>query len=477
MKKRDFFVVLLCLLLLSNMATYFYTRFLFLSPAAQVAGEQSYGERLLGEIRNILEKNYYQSLDEKELTRGAIKGMLDCLDDPYTAYLTPESLEEMLAQTTGLFSGIGVEIVEDEGEILVLRVMEDTPAFHAGLCPGDRILEVEGESIAKVSLDEAARLLRGPSGTEVTITFRRPGEDELFTATLTREQIERDTVFSSRLEERFAYIKVTSFDRSTAGDFRNAVIAFENEGLDGMIIDLRDNPGGLFDEAVEMGEFIVPEGEITRVVDRDGKVLSRYLSQAKPKDYPVAVLVNQYTASAAEIIAGALQDSGRAVLVGMPTFGKASVQYLQTLSDGGGLRYTIARYLTPKGRDLHKNGLKPDHEVGLPNDYYLKNRPVPRDIKPGDTGQKVMLLQVMLNCLGYDLEITGVFDELLLNSLHKFQEENGLRTGMLDDPTREAIRRCLAQKAGELDEQLHFALNLLKVRAVPEKTASAVREE
>jgi len=465
MKRRDFFVVLLCLLLLSNMATYFYTRFLFFSPAAGAVGEQRAGEGLLGEIRDILEKNYYQSLDEKELTRGAIKGMLDCLDDPYTLYLEPEALEEMLAQTTGLFSGIGVEIVEDEGEILVLRVMEGTPAFLAGLCSGDRILEVDGKSMANVSLDEAARLLRGPRGTEVTITFRRPGEDELFTATLIREQIERDTVFSSCLEERYAYIKVTSFDQGTAGDFRNAVMALENEGLDGMIIDLRDNPGGLFDEAIKMGEFIVPEGEITRVVDRDGKVLSRYLSRAKPKDYPVAVLINQYTASAAEIIGGALQDSERAVLVGMPTFGKASVQYLQTLSDGGGLRYTIARYLTPKGKDLHKNGLKPDYEVELPDEYYLKNRPVPRDIKPGDTGPKVVLLQVMLNCLGYDLEITGVFDEPLVDSLQAFQAENGLSTGMLDDPTRESIRRRLAEKAGELDEQLHFALNLLKSQA------------
>jgi carboxyl-terminal processing protease len=465
MKKRGYFVVLLCLLLLSNMATYFYTRFLFLSPTAEVAGGQTNGERFLGEVHNFLKTNYYQPLDEEELFRGAVKGMLNSLGDPYTVYLQPELLEDMLAETTGLFSGIGVEIAEDEGEILILRVLDHTPAFYAGLYQGDRILEVEGKSMADVALEEAARLLRGPSGTTVNITLRRPGENELFSTTLIREQIERDTVFSSRLDENFAYIKITSFDQDTGADFCNAILSLEKEGLDGLVIDLRDNPGGLLDEAIEVGRFIVPEGEITRVVDRDGKVLDRYFSLAKPQDYPLVVLVNQYTASAAEIVGGALQDSKRAVLVGKPTYGKASVQSLQRLSDGGALRYTIARYLTPSGRDLHKEGLKPDYEVGLPDDYYLKNRPVPRDLAPGDTGEKVMLLQKMLQCLGYHLEQTGVFDKPLLGALQNFQNKNNLPLGVLDDLTRETLRHCLAEKAHMLDEQLHFALDLLKDQA------------
>ncbi len=462
MKKRELFIVLLCLLILSNMATYFYTRFLFLPQAVDATGEQKSEEKLLWEVRDILEEKYFQAPDEKELIRGAIKGMLSSLGDPYTVYLTPESLEEMLAQATGLFSGIGVEIAEDEGEILILRVIDDTPAYRAGLCQGDRIVEVEGESTSGLGLDEVARRLRGSSGTTVNITLYRPVEGELLPVTLTRAQIERDTVFTHRLEEGFVYLEITTFDRSTAEDFKHAVISLEDEGLEGLIIDLRNNPGGLFDEAIEMGEFIVPKGEITRVVDRDGKVLSRYLSQAKPKEYPVVVLVNRYTASAAEIIGGALQDSKRAVLVGMPTFGKASVQYLQHLSDGGGLRYTIARYLTPGGRDIHQHGLKPDYEVDLPGDYYLQNQPVPRDIRPGDTGEKVVLLQTMLTFLGYHQEKTGVFDEQLSSALKSFQGEYNLQSEVLDDPTREAIRHALAEKAEEIDEQLLFALELLK---------------
>ncbi len=465
MKKRDFFIMLLCLLLLSNVATYFYTRFLFSNPAVEVSREQKPGERLIWEVRDILEEKYFQALDEEELVRGAIKGMLSSLDDPYTVYLTPESLEEMLVQATGSFSGIGVEITEDEGEILILRVIDNTPAFRAGLCQGDRIVQVEGESIAGSALDEVARLLRGPNGTAVNITLRRPGENELFSVTITRTQIERDTVFTRRLEDGAAYLQITSFDQSTGEDFRSAVLSLEAEGLKGLIIDLRDNPGGLFDEAIEIGEFFVPEGEITRVVDRDGKVLDRYLSQAKPEEYPVVVLVNRYTASAAEIIAGALQDSKRAVLVGTPTFGKASVQFIQYLSDGGGLRYTIARYLTPGGKDIHRHGLTPDYEAELPGNYYLKNQPVPRDLQPGDTGEKVIMLQAMLKFLGYSLQTTGVYDEGLSSALNSFQAEHGLLSKVLDDPTREMLRHALAEKAEEVDEQLRFALDLLNDQA------------
>lgn len=471
MKKRDVFIMLLCLLLLSNVATYFYTRFLFLKPAVEVSREQKSGERLIWEVRDILEEKYFQALDEEELVRGAIKGMLSSLDDPYTVYLTPESLEEMLVQATGSFSGIGVEITEDEGEILILRVIENTPAFRAGLCQGDRIVQVEGESIAGLTLDEVARLLRGPNGTAVNITLRRLGENELFSVTIIRTQIERDTVFTRRLENGFAYLQITSFDLGTGEDFKSAVLSLEAEGLKGLIIDLRDNPGGLLDEAIEIGEFFVPEGEITRVVDRDGKVLNRYLSQAKPEEYPVAVLVNRYTASAAEIIAGALQDSKRAVLVGTQTFGKASVQFIQYLSDGGGLRYTIARYLTPGGRDIHRHGLAPDYEVELPVDYYLKSQSVPRDLRPGDTGEKVVLLQAMLKFLGYSLQTTGVYDEGLSSALNSFQAEHGLLSKALDDSTREALRHALAEKAEEVDEQLRFALDLLKDQAGSVKQA------
>lgn len=454
--------MLLCLLIISNMATYLFTRSFFSSPALGAAGEREEG-KLFWEVWDLLDKKYFQPVDQEKLLQGALEGMLRSLDDPYTTYLNQEYLEEMLIHTTGSLSGIGVEIVEDEGEILIVRVMEGSPAQYCGLLPGDHIVEVEGQSMTGVGLQAAARLLRGPSGTSVEVVIQRAGEKELIEVTLTRAQIEMDTVFARFLENGIGYLQITSFDQGTGEDFKTALLSLEKEGLQGLILDLRDNPGGLLEEAIRVGEVIVPSGEITRVVDREGNVKERYLSRAQPVDYEVVVLINEYTASAAEIIAGALQDRGGALLVGRPTFGKATVQYLEYLSDGGGLRYTIAKYLTPDGHDLHRHGLQPDFEVELPPEYYLQHRPVPRDLVPGDTGEKVILLQNMLNFLGYDLKITGVFDEQSLEALKSFQVGQKISSsGTLDNSTREQLRQALAEKAAATDQQLLFARKTLQ---------------
>lgn len=455
-------MVLLCLLIISNIATYLFTRSFFSSPALSAAGEREEG-KLFWEVWDLLDKKYFQPVDRERMMQGALDGMLRSLDDPYTSYLNRESLEEMLIQTTGSLSGIGVEIVEDEGEILIVRVTEGSPAQHCGLMPGDHILEVDGQSMSGVDLQTAARLLRGPSGTSVEIVIQRAGEMEAVGVTLTRALIEMDTVFTRFLEKGIGYLQITSFDQGTGEDFREALRALEKEGLEGLILDLRDNPGGLLEEAVRVGEVIVPAGEITRVVDREGNVKERYFSRARPVDYKVVVLVNEYTASAAEIIAGALKDRGEALLVGRPTFGKATVQYLESLSDGGGLRYTIAKYLTPEGHDLHRNGLRPDHEIELPPECYLQHRPVPRDLVMGDTGEKVILLQNMLDFIGYELQVTGIVDEELLETIKSFQMEQGISpSGALDDSTRESMRLALAEKADAADRQLLFARELLQ---------------
>ena len=408
------------------------------------------------------------------MLQGALEGMLRSLDDPYTSYLNQESLEEMLIQTTGSLSGIGVEIVEDEGEILIVRVTDDSPAQYCGLLPGDHIVEVEGQSMSGMDLQAAARLLRGPSGTAVEVVIQRTGEKEPIEVTITRAQIEMNTVFARFLEKGTGYLQITSFDQGTGEDFETALLSMEKKGLQGLILDLRDNPGGLLEEAIRVGEVIVPSGEITRVVDREGNVKERYFSRARPADYKIIVLVNEYSASAAEIIAGALQDRGGALLVGQPTFGKATVQYLEYLSDGSGLRYTIAKYLTPDGHDLHRHGLQPDFEVELPPEYYLRYRPVPRDLAPEEAGEKVLLLQTMLSFLGYDLKITGVMDEASRAALQSFQKEQGVpSSGRLDNTTRERLRLALAEKAAAVDQQLLFAQELLQNNKQEAGTANA----
>jgi carboxyl-terminal processing protease len=462
MKRRNFIIVLLCLLLISNVATYRLTRFFPSTPVVEAKRDEGAAE-LLWEVWDILEKKYYQELNQEEMIRGAIKGMLNSLDDPYTAYLKPEELEEMRALTIGFFGGIGVEITEDGGEILILRVMEDTPAGRAGLLPGDRIVLVGNVTMEHVTLDEAARLLRGPQGTRVNLTIRRPGEQGLLNLTLTRADIEVETVFARLVSPQIGCIRVTSFDQNTGENFLKALSFLEKQKLGGLIIDLRNNPGGLLDEAINVGKIIVPQGEITKVVDRWGKIQECYYSSAKPKDYPIVVLINEYTASAAEIVAGALQDRKKSLLVGMPTFGKATVQYLQSLSDNGGLRYTVGRYLTPAGRDLSHHGLQPDLEVKLPPSYYLQHQPVPKNLEQGETGETVVLLQNMINFLDCPLEVTGIMDTQTIKALQIFQGKHGLPpTGSLNHQTREKLRLELIRKSEQVDTQLEAAVKIIK---------------
>ena len=425
MKRRELVIVLLCLLVLSNIATYRFTRFFFSSPAVEIPWEWGQ-EGLLREVWDILDKKYFQPLDEEKMIQGAIKGMLESLDDPYTAYLSPESMENMMIHTIGSLSGLGVEIIEDEGEILILRVFDGSPAEQAGVRRGDCIVEVEGKSMEGVKLDDAARLLRGPNGTTVNIAVRRGGEKDLLQFTITRAQIDIDTVFARFLEKGVGYIKITNFDQGTGEDFQESLASLEQEGLQGLILDLRDNAEAL-DEAVAVGEIIVPAGEITRVVDREGMYRSVTFPVPSQKIMRL-LLVNEYTASAAEILAGALQDSSKAKLVGMPTYGKATVQHLHYLSNGGGLRYTIAKYLTPRGYDLHQQGLQPDFKVELPKEYYLQYYTLPRQMEQGDSGETVALLQNMLAFLGYPVEITGVFDEHRRQFKRSFKENTTCRS-------------------------------------------------
>ncbi len=462
MKRRELLIVFLMLILLSNTATLLLARFLF-SPADVQMTRGGSEAGLFWEVWELVQDKYIEPVEEEKLIRGSIEGMLRSLEDPHTMYLTPESLRELLIYTTGSFSGIGVEITGGEDEVLVLRVINDSPAQRVGMLPGDRIVKVDGQSVEGFAVDEVARLLRGPGGTAVEAGIQRVGETELLSLTIIRGDIERETVFAEVLDGSIGYIQITSFDQQTGKDFATSLARLEREELDGLILDLRDNPGGIVDEAIEVGKAIVPAGEITRVVDRYGNTQERYMSQAKPRDYPIAVLINEHSASAAEIIAGALQDSGNASLIGTPSFGKATVQHLQYLSDGGGLRYTIAKYLTPAGHDLHQNGLQPDIIVEMPPEYFLQYRPIPRDINEGDMGEKVLLLQKMLDFLGYPLEESGIFDPLTREALLQFQRHEGLSAdGNLDITTREQLRSALSKRGRDTDAQLQAAEQLLK---------------
>ena len=267
--------------------------------------------------------------------------------------------EEMMIKIEGSFSGIGVNIISVDNYITVVSPIKNTPGERAGFLPGDRIIAVDGVNIVGKTTTEAVSLMRGPEGTPVTLTVERNGLPEPLTITLVRENIEMPSVFPEMDEQGIGYIQITSFSENTGNNFREALLELEAQNMRGLILDLRDNPGGLLNEAIIVGQEIIPPGIITRTVDGEGNVLKTYLSYGTEKEYPIVVLVNGFSASAAEIISGALQDTGAGVLVGTKTYGKATVQHLERIAGNRGLDYTVAKYQTPKGRDIHGNGLNP----------------------------------------------------------------------------------------------------------------------
>jgi carboxyl-terminal processing protease len=431
------------------------------SNPAEAAALEELG--LLGEVLRKVTDNYFEPVDEAELIRGAIRGALGALDDPQTNFLDSSDVENYLVNTTGTFGGIGVKIVNVDDSVVIYEVIPGTPADRSNLYPGDRISAVDGTDLTGLSVDKAAKLLRGDKGTSVEIMIERPGAVEPFSLALERDNIQTVTVTAKMLGDGLGYIKISNFDSRTGSNFSEQLFALEAAGMDaGLILDLRDNPGGLVDEAIKVGKELVPEGEIARLVDRQGQIRDIHYSIASRKPYPLVVLVNDDTASAAEIVAGALQDHEAALLVGEKTYGKATVQHLERLSGGNALQLTVFKYLTPSGRDLHKEGLEPDYHVEMsPALKYYRNF-LPGKLEKGSFGPGVELLQEILIELGYTVEPSGFFDEATAAALASFQEDSGLSAhGQFNDLTWVHLREALDRAALTNDPQMEKALELI----------------
>ncbi len=316
--------------------------------------------KVFTEVLSTLQKSYVEPVDVKELSRGAIKGMLNTLD-AHSSFMPPEVYKEMQVDTKGEFGGLGIQIGVKEGRLVVIAPIEGTPADKAGIKAGDAILKVDDYIFTKESsLMEAVGKMRGPEGTSVTLTVQR--EQATLTFKLVRETIHIQSVKSKLLEAGIGYVRLTQFQEQTAADMLTALSKLREENIHSLILDLRNNPGGLLTSAVDVSEAFLPRGQtIVSIRGRDAKQ-DEYLSKSSGafKDIPMIVLVNEGSASASEIVSGALQDWGRAVVVGVPTFGKGSVQTILPLSDGSALRLTTAKYYTPKGRSIQNTGIEPD---------------------------------------------------------------------------------------------------------------------
>jgi len=323
--------------------------------------------KLFGDVLSIVQGSYVEEVSADNLIKGAINGMVQTLD-PHSSYLTPDMLKQIEVETKGAFGGLGIEIGMKDGYLTVIAPIEDTPAARAGLQPGDKIVRIEKESTKNMNVMDAVKRLRGEPGTKVTITVVRESSPDPKVYTLTRDIIKIRSVKSRYMGDGIGYIRLTQFQQDSASEVERALQGFlkEKGGLKGLILDLRNDPGGLLDQAVKVADLFIDSGLI---VYTDGRVEAQKAKYFARKEgtytgFPIVVIVNAGSASASEIVAGALQDHGRAIILGQRTFGKASVQTILPLDDGSALRLTTARYYTPNGRSIQAKGIEPDIVVG-----------------------------------------------------------------------------------------------------------------
>ncbi len=318
--------------------------------------------KIFSEVLYLIQTNYVEEVDIQELVYGGIHGMLKALD-PHSSFMPPEVYSEMQVETRGNFGGLGIQIAIKDDQLTVIAPIDDTPAYRVGIKSGDKIIKIEDQSTKDILLMEAVKLLRGPKGSQVTISIMRNGFDKPKEFTITRDIIELKSVSSKMLVDHIGYVRLRQFQEDSANEMEYALRDLEDNDIEALILDLRSNPGGLLNAAVEVADKFLNKGKL--IVYTEGRKKNQDMRFVAHQDfthpnYPMAVLVNHGSASASEIVAGALQAHSRSVIIGTQTYGKGSVQSVIPLSDNSGLRLTTAAYFTPDGRSIHEKGITPD---------------------------------------------------------------------------------------------------------------------
>lgn len=387
--------------------------------------------RLFSDVLNIVQDNYVEKPELKKLIYGAISGMLRELD-PHSSFLKPEDYKELQVETKGRFGGLGIEITMKDGVLTVVSPLEGTPADKAGILAGDQIVKIDDQPTQDMSLTEAVQKMRGPKGTKVRLTIVRKGERKPLEFDIVRDMISIQSVRFRTLEPGYGYVRISSFQSGTANDLRKALdqLEKENHPLQGLVLDLRNDPGGLLDQAVEVSDEFLNEGLIVSTGGRleNQKMRFEAHKNSKPRTYPIVALVNAGSASASEIVAGALQDHKRAIILGEPTFGKGSVQTVIPLGDGSAIRLTTSLYYTPSGRSIQAKGIEPD--------IIVKREAPP---KSDDDGEE---------------EVRRIREKDLPRHMETHKPDSG--------ESKAAAQQAETQKMLDQDNQLRRALDLLK---------------
>ncbi|WP_412761127.1 S41 family peptidase [Peribacillus frigoritolerans] len=412
-----------------------------------------------------IKDDYYEEVDEEKLVDGAINGMIKSLDDPYSAYMDKKEASSFHESISSSFEGIGAEIQEQDGQIMVVSPIKGSPAEKAGVKPNDIILSVDGKSVEGLSSSEAVLKIRGEKGTKVDLSISRAGESEPIELTIKRDTIPIETVYAEMLDDGVAKIQVTSFSEHTVQELKTALEEMSKKDMKGLVLDLRGNPGGLLDQAIEMASLFIPNGKVVlQVEDRSGKKDVYKSENDGELKIPVVVLIDDGSASASEIVAAAVSESADIPLIGVKSFGKGTVQTAQDFEDGSNFKYTAAKWLTPEGNWIHKKGIKPDITVKLPDYASLPYISPDKELKASDSSSEVKAAEEMLKEAGHDPgKIDGFFDEATKNAVTAFQREQKIKeTGTIKDDTTVKLMQVIREKILKNDTQVKKAVEVLK---------------
>lgn len=421
----------------------------------------------LSKMYTILKSSYYEEVDSNQLIEGALEGMSRAVDDPYTEYLNEEQATSLEEDISGSFEGIGAEVMKEGEYVRIISPIANSPAEASGLQPNDLVIEVAGESVAELSINEAVALIRGPKGSEVELLIKR-GEEE-FSLTLTRDTIPVETVFYEQNEEdnSIGYVNIVNFNVPTYDETVEAIKSLEEKGVNKIVFDVRGNPGGLLTSAIEISNIFIPDGENIMMTEyRDDEEPSKYLASDEYGDFKyegeAVLLVDEGSASASEILAGAMQ-SAEIPLYGQPTFGKGTIQSITDISDKAEVKLTVGKWLTADGDWINEKGIQPDKEISLPEYAKLFVVNTSDHFKEGEASPEVSNLKAVLRALDYELTDSELYDESVTKAISSFQKEKELEiNGKVTAETAREITDSLREKIEENDTQQKEAFESLK---------------
>lgn len=419
---------------------------------------------LIRKVLELIKSDYVEeNIDEQKLIYGAIEGMLKKLDDPYTRFMEPKNFADMQTETQGEFGGLGIVISVKDRMLTVISPIDDTPAARAGIMAGDMIIKIDGKDVIDIALHDAVNLLRGPVGTKVTVTIMREGSKDTKDYELERQIIKVPSIKYWTINNDIGYIRLTQFIQTSSEDLEKALINLEKNGVKSIILDLRNNPGGLLTAAVEVGRKFIAKGDIVSIKGRDGEKNTYSSFYKYHPTLPLIVLINEGSASASEIVAGAIKDNKRGLLLGKKSFGKGSVQTVISLNDGSAMALTTALYYTPSGVNIHKTGIKPDIEVDLPKFDESKTEEIKKKI---EDDQKY--LQMLSNAPHQDKTATDTYTaelasgSILINYVNRNASETHKLSGFVEPPDSLAHGKLEEYVINPYDTQLQRAIDIMK---------------